>query len=321
MATGLGLQTRRLRLLRARRLGPWAVPRGAGDESVGPPAPIAPIALVALVAPVDDRSLPPPSALSRLARVNLDLTFRGRGEAALVRVAFYGHGVARLTIRGSGLFLLGALAAFPVLPLMSGLLALGGLVLLGLSAVAKTTSLAAHIPARATRALRLQGWSTPTAGAAGSPDGGRVRVRGRITALRTVPALDGGPAVYVTVRATRNGRGTELHKAQDFLLDDGTGVPTRVEVAHALLLDRPIRLFGSWNSPPLETFRWIPAGTTPVDLEEAALMPGDEVEVIGRAEMVVDPSMADRMARDTPLVRVLSGTPDEPLLLRSLELA
>jgi hypothetical protein len=111
-----------------------------------------------------------------------------------------------------------------------------------------------------------------------------------------------------------------LHKAQDFLLDDGTGVPTRVEVAHALLLDRPIRLFGSWNSPPLETFRWIPAGTTTVDLEEATLLPGDEVEVIGRAEMVVDPSMADRMARDTPLVRVLRGTPDEPLLLRSLEL-
>jgi len=303
MATGLGLQTQRLRWLRTRRLGPWAVPPRNGDRLLG-----APTAFV-------DRS---PPALSRMARVNLDLAFRGRAEAALLRVAFHGRAVARSSVRGGGVFLMGALAAIPLLPLMAGLLGLGGFLLLGVAAIAKAASVAAQLPAGATRALRLQRWSTPAALAAAPSDGGRVRVRGRITAGRTVPALDGQPAVFVTVRATRHGRGTELHKAQDFLLDEGTGVPTRVRVAHALLLDRPVRLFGSWNSPPLETFRWIPAGTTPVDLEQAALFPGDEVEVVGRVEMVVDPSLVDRMPRDTPLARVLHGTPDEPLLIQSL---
>jgi hypothetical protein len=173
----------------------------------------------------------------------------------------------------------------------------------------------AQIPARATRALRLQRWSTVTAPSDADVDGGRVRVRGRIRALRTIPALDGRAAVLISVRATRQGRGTEVHKGQDFLLDDGTGVPTRVEVAQALFLDRPLRLFGSWHSPPLESLHFIPAGTTPIDLQEAALFEGDEVEVVGRAEMVVDPSVGDRLARATPLTRVLSGTADEPLLL------
>ena len=303
MASGLGLQTQRLRLLRTRRLGPWAAVGRASDQRAGSLAVLA------------ERS---PPTLSRLTRVNLDLAFRNRTEAALMRVAFHGHAIARLTVRGGALFLAGALAAIPLLPLMAGLLGLGGFLLLTLSAVAKTASVVAQIPASATRALRMQRWSTPSAPATASPDGGRVRVRGRVTALRTTPTLDGRAAVFVSVRATRQGRGTELQKGQDFLLDDGTGMPTRVEVAHALLLDRPVRLFGSWHSPPLESFRWIPSGTTPIDLEEFALFEGDEVEVVGRAETVVDPSIVNRMARETPLVRVLHGTPDEPLLLQSV---
>jgi hypothetical protein len=257
-------------------------------------------------------------SLSRLARVHLDLAFRTRGEVALVHVAFHGNAIARVAVRGGGLLLMAAFAAATLLPLLGALLGLGGLLALSIAAIAKTLSLVANLPASATRALRLQRWSTPSACPAASGDGDRVRVRGRITALRTVPALEGQPAVFVRVRATRNGRGSELQKAEDFLLDDGTGVPTRVQVAHALFLDRPIRLFGSWYSPPLETFTWIPAGTVPVDLEEAALFQGDEVEVVGRSEMVVDPSIGERLARATPLMRVLSGTSDEPLLLSSV---
>lgn len=297
MASGLGLQTQRLRWLRTRRLGPW---QHVGGHRVARPG-LAPEL--------------PPAALSRLARVNLDLAFRTRAEAALMRVAYHGRAIARVTVRGGALFLMGALAAIPLLPLMSALLGLGGFLLLAVGAIAKTASVAAHIPASATRALRLQRWSTVTAAIDAGADGGRVRVRGRIRALRTIPALDGRAAVLVSVRATRQGRGTEVHKGQDFLLDDGTGVPTRVEVAQALFLDRPLRLFGSWHSPPLESLHFIPAGTTPIDLQEAALFEGDEVEVVGRAEMVVDPSVGDRLARDTPLVRVLTGTADEPLLL------
>ena len=102
------------------------------------------------------------------------------------------------------------------------------------------------------------------------------------------------------------------------MIDDGSGTPTRVSVAHALLLDRPARVFGSWLSPPLEVCPLVPGGSNPIDLEETALYPGDEVEVVGAVEMVVDPALGDRLERSTPLLRVLSGTADEPLLIRSV---
>ena len=168
-------------------------------------------------------------------------------------------------------------------------------------------------------------------------------VRGRIKALATVPALDGRPAVFVHIRARRHGRGAGLQKAEDFLLDAGTGTPIRVQVTHALYLDRPARVFGSWSGVPvgalallpegtapteledgswsgvpLEVFPFLPAGPAPVELEESALYPGAEVEVVGRAETRVDPTLSDRLERTTPLVTVLTGTPEEPLLLRSV---
>lgn len=262
-------------------------------------------------------------SLSRVTRTDLDLAFRSRGEAALVLVAYHARAVAWVAFRGGVLLVgVGTVVAIlvPLTPALMGLAALImlGLASLGLAGVAKAVSFLADLPARATRAVRLQRWSTPSAAAAGSPDGRRTVVRGRVTALRTLPALDGRPAVFVRVRATRSGRRAELLRAEDFLIDDGTGAPIRVQVQHALYLDRPVRLFGSWISPPLEVFPLLPPGMVPVDLEEAALHPGDEVEIVGRSEMVVDPSMSDRLARATPLVCVLSGTSDEPLLVRSV---
>jgi hypothetical protein len=262
-------------------------------------------------------------SLSRVTRADLDLTFRSRGETALVLVAYHARAVAGVTFRG-GVLLLGVGTVVAILvPLTPALMGLVALIMLGLASlvlagVAKAVSFLADLPARATRAVRLQRWSTPSAASGGPLDGRRTVMRGRVVALRTLQALDGRPAVFARVRATRSGRRAELLRAEDFLIDDGTGAPTRVQVQHALYLDRPARLFGSWISPPLEVFPLLPPGVIPVDLEEAALHPGDEVEIVGRSEMVVDPSISDRLARATPLVRVLSGTSDEPLLVRSV---
>lgn len=262
-------------------------------------------------------------SLSRVTRVDLDLAFRNRGEAALVLVAYHARAAAGVAFRG-GVLLLGVGTVVAILvPLTPALMGLAMLIMLGLaslavSGLARAVSFMADLPARATRALRLQRWSTPSAVAAGAPDGRRTIVRGRVVALRTLPALDGRPAVFVRVRASRSGRRAELLRAEDFLIDDGSGALTRVQVQYALYLDRPARLFGSWISPPLEVFPLLPPGVIPVELEEAALHPGDEVEIVGRSEMVVDPSISDRLGRATPLAQVLTGTSEEPLLVRSL---
>lgn len=148
-------------------------------------------------------------------------------------------------------------------------------------------------------------------------DGSRMVLQGRVTALRMVKTLDGRPAVVVRKRATRRGRGAELTEAEDFLIDDGGGSPARVAVQHALFLDRPAPVFGSWMGIPIEFFPFLPKGRAPTLLEEAVIAPGDVVEVIGRVETVVDPAASDRFGRETPLVRIISGTADEPLLLRT----
>jgi len=255
-------------------------------------------------------------ALYRLARTGLDLAYRGPAEAALLRVAH----VARAFTRGAfkaGVIFVGASLLFVMMPAFTVLLAMFGFSLMAVAGAAGAVSWLAAIPPRTTRALRLQRWSTATPSSTAA-DGDRIRVRGRVIALQTVPALDGRPAVFQRLRATRGGHGAELVAGDDFMIDDGSGKPTRVSVAHALFLDRPARVFGSWLSPPLEVCPLLPSGSNPIDLEEAALYPGDEIEVVGGVEMVVDPALGDRLERSPPLVRVLSGTPDEPLLIRSV---
>jgi hypothetical protein len=263
----------------------------------------------------------PNSKLARLARTDLDLAFRSRGEAALVRVAYYGRAISRAAFRTGGLLLGGSMIAafiFPVFPRLGwvpGIVGLGGIALLMVAALTRVVGWVVAGPARTARAVRLQLWARVD-GTDGA-DGARVLLRGRVVALRTVKTLDGRPAVFVRKRATRRGRGAELNEAEDFLVDDGSGSPARVAVQHALFVDRPAPVFGSWMGIPLEFFPFLPRGRTSTQLDEAVLAPGDAVEVIGRVETVVDPAASDRFGRETPLVRIFSGTADEPVLLRT----
>ena len=310
-ATAGDPEASRLRLLgwRARRgwfghSGMWALlPARPTGQRRGPGGP-------------RDAAIARAPSLFRVVRLELDLAFRTPGEAALLHVAHVGGTVAQGACK-AGVIFVGASLAFVMVPAFTVLLALVGFSLLAMAGVAKVLSWFAAMPARTIRAVRLQRWSTacPSSPAA---DGERIRLRGRVMPLQTVPALDGRPAVFQRLRATRRGRGAELLKGDDFMIDDGSGTPTRVSVAHALFLDRPARVFGSWLSPPLEVCALVPGGSNPIDLDEAALYPGDEVEVVGAAEMVVDPALGDRLERSPPLVRVLTGTADEPLLIRSV---
>jgi hypothetical protein len=254
--------------------------------------------------------------LSRLTRVDLDFAYRTRGERAMMRIAYYGRAVARVAVRTGSLCLGVALVAgmiFPRLGFVAGILGLMGVSSFLASGLARVTALFAAAPARTARALRLQLWSRDDSGA-----GTRTVVRGRVAALRTVKTLDGRPAVFVHRRATRRGRGAETNQAEDFLVDDGSGALTRVAVEHALFLDRPTPVFGSWMGVPLEVFPFLPRLAMPTQIEEAVIFPGDHVEIVGRAETVVDPSVSDRLGRQTPLIRVIGGTADEPVLLRTV---
>jgi hypothetical protein len=254
--------------------------------------------------------------LARLTRVDLDFAFRTRGEMAMMRAAYYGRAVARVGVRAGGLCLGVAVVAgmiFPRLGFVAGMLGLLGASSLLVSGLARVAALIAAVPARTARALRLQLWSRDEKAA-----GTRTVVRGRVAALRTVKTLDGRPAVFVHRRATRQGRGAETNQAEDFLVDDGSGALTRVAVEHALFLDRPTTVFGSWMGVPLEVFPFLPRLATPTRIEEAVIFPGDQVEIVGRVETVVDPSVSDRLGRQTPLMRVVAGTADEPVLLRTV---
>lgn len=256
-------------------------------------------------------------SLFRLQRVDLDLTFRSRGEAALVRTAYHSRAVARVAGRWGWLMLSSGILTAIFLPIVPGLLAGSGVLVLAVAGLAKVLSLLTAGPARAARTVRILRWlAAPTGAARESADGARVAVRGRIRALRTLTAFDGGAAVFMSVRATRRGRGADLQMAEDFLVDDGSGSTVRVDVEHALFLGRQPLPGAPGSVLPEALYHLVPDSAEPIDWAGGCLLEGDLVEVVGRSEVVVDPSVGDRLARVTPLVRVLRGTADEPLLVR-----
>lgn len=175
------------------------------------------------------------------------------------------------------------------------------------------------------------------AGDAPSSDG-PVRVRGRIRAQRTIPALFGGQRVVFRRVAFQIYRVQAVHEAAiDFLLDDGTGDPVLVLVEGARFLDadsNPAN-FGQLPAEMLETLETL--DPTPavqdclndwkIDVArrgsaiavargvEQVLKDGDVVEIVGYRSRVVDQSMAMRLPRDTPFRAALQGSEDLPLLI------
>jgi hypothetical protein len=159
-------------------------------------------------------------------------------------------------------------------------------------------------------------------------DGELVHVRGRIKAERTLPAiLSEQPAVYRRVVFAVAGERWVHEAAEDFRLVDASGETALVQVegAHMIAVDpKRERLDGELASTVSslalgEEGRPLPPAIRPyrepVLAGEVLLRDGDEVEIVGYKTRSVDQTVAERLARDTPLRATLRGGRELPLLV------
>jgi len=263
--------------------------------------------------------------LVRMSRAEFDLSFRPRRERAFVWFAYWGRVAARRALRlamyggcatiGSLLMIAPLSMVFPytVAAMLLAATALGTTLALATAVVSGAAAVVATSPARVMKMVRINRLL------ASQGQGDRVRLRGRVVALHTLTAFGGGQVVFSRARMTRAGRGAEIEKAQDFLLDDGQETPARVSVAHAHLVGTPPPIRSGRPSMPVDVMHLIPSIAAETEYSEATVAAGDTVDVIGRLEEEVDPSAGDhrwRLERSTPIVRVLSGSAEVPLLIR-----
>ncbi len=165
-------------------------------------------------------------------------------------------------------------------------------------------------------------------------DGELVHVRGTVRAKQQVePLLGGDGGVYR--RAVLVIAGTRLvHEAAiDFSLVDATGEPVTVLADGArLLADEPkrralvsdeVRRVAALPLPAAPAARvqqWLEREargkrTGGVEGGEVLLRDGDAVQVVGYKTRVVDPTVASRLERDTPMRATLRSGAELPLLI------
>lgn len=165
-------------------------------------------------------------------------------------------------------------------------------------------------------------------------DGELVHVRGKVRAESTIPGLVSSEAgVYRRTRASFGEVVVVDEEAVDFQLVDDQGNAISIEVNGARLLV---------HDPKLGTVLF-PDRLFPIAIPEAAkrmvmryeqqlergrkrnlpairagevmLRPGDEVEAVGYKSRKVDPTVVDRMARETPMRATLRAGKDLPVIL------
>lgn len=178
---------------------------------------------------------------------------------------------------------------------------------------------------------RLAGGADAVRGArqlSAAPDGGRVRLQGTVRALQTTSGvLCPGPvcasrAALLVPFST----GVLVHeRAHAFLLepDDGGGA-VRIEPGGGLLLG-PARTGGRADPEAIRSV--FSAGAAAEaraalgslqgnpHVQELCIGDGDPVEVVGIKSRRVDPSVVERLPRQTPLRATLEGTEETPLLV------
>jgi hypothetical protein len=161
-------------------------------------------------------------------------------------------------------------------------------------------------------------------------DGELVHVRGRVRAREHLLGLldPVEPAVYRRVIISM-GRVRMVHEAAvDFLLVDESGQPALCEVANSrLVAPEPRRRKYAAGSEVDERLRGLPLlplawergrkdkASTGASAGEILLQDGDEVEAVGYKSRVVDPSVATRLERDTPMRETLRGGKALPLII------
>lgn len=167
-------------------------------------------------------------------------------------------------------------------------------------------------------------------------DGQLVRVRGRIRAQRRIPALlTQYEVVFRRLVFRIHGVEGVEESATDFLLDDDTGEPILILVEGARFVadDLPPKDWSPLPPPVVETLASLNPPPAMVDAindyridakrgaaanaagSEQILRDGDTVEVVGYRARTVDPTMAARLPRETPIRATLQGASACPLLV------
>jgi hypothetical protein len=169
-------------------------------------------------------------------------------------------------------------------------------------------------------------------------DGELLHVRGTVRAERTIPGMLAyqGAASNGVYRRTRVSFGEVQvidEEAVDFQLVDKEGNAIAIETDNARLLVHDPKL-ASWSQPdklfPLAqpeaaarvVMRYDQAlsrgrrrGLPAIQAGEIMLRPGDVVEAVGYKSRKVDPTVAERLARETPMRATLRGGKDLPVIL------
>ncbi len=165
-------------------------------------------------------------------------------------------------------------------------------------------------------------------------DGELLHVRGTVRAERTLPGLcSPDPGVYRRTRVAFGEVQVIDEEAVDFQLVDAEGNAIAIETGNARLLVHDPKLSG-WAEPeqlfPLAgppaaarvVARYQQAlargrrrGLPPIQAGEVMLRPGDVIEAVGYKSRKVDPTVVDRLARETPMRATLRGGKDLPVIL------
>lgn len=165
-------------------------------------------------------------------------------------------------------------------------------------------------------------------------DGDLVHVRGRVRASTTLRGvLSDAPCVYRRTRASFGEVQVIDEEAVDFQLVDEAGNAIGIEVDGARLLVHDPKLTDVADPEPLFSFATLPAAARVVDryrellgrgkrralpgfqAAEVLLVAGDLVEAVGYKARKIDPTVLDRMARETPMRATLRSGRDLPVIL------
>jgi hypothetical protein len=169
-------------------------------------------------------------------------------------------------------------------------------------------------------------------------DGDLVHVRGRVRAEQTIAGvLSDAAGVYRRTRVSFDDIQVIDEEAVDFQLIDGEGHAIAIEVEGARLVAHDPKMVAVPQSEricslakPVAAQRALtqaargkgrPLAKIGFTGAEILLKPGDEIEVVGYKSRKVDPTVQDRLFRETPMRATLRAGKDLPLILSRVKRA
>ena len=168
-------------------------------------------------------------------------------------------------------------------------------------------------------------------------DGELVHVRGRVRAQRTIAGIvSSEPGVYRRTRVSFDDIEVVAEEAVDFQLVDDQGNAIGIEVDGARLLTAddklartlfPERLFPLAEPEAarrvVQRFEHMLARgkrqLPRITAAEIMIKPGDELEAVGYKSRKIDPTVMERMARETPMRATLCSGRELPLILTRVQ--